>query len=187
MIAWKRLLKRLNEEYEVARKKRCALDSLLDAGKISQSTYDMFSLEVSEAITEVERQQKALAERMKAKMVELEEQIKTLEILLANFELQHAVGEVDEEVYQREVNVLSMGLDVSRQELATIKAAVDELSGGGTVPEESSAEKAACPQEEKVAVEYVDVKDADNEKTVEELAEQQPLEASGEKEQAQTS
>lgn len=182
MISWKRSLKRLNEEYETAKKKRQALDSLLDAGRISQSTHDMFSMEISEAITEVERQQKALVQKMRSKMVELEEQVKTLEILLANFEIQHVTGEVDDRVYQREINVLSMGLEVSKQELTTIKDAVDQLSSGNLIVEETATQPTAqgeeAPKEEtKTVVECVEVSKTEEPKIVEELSEgQQPLE-----------
>jgi chromosome segregation ATPase len=128
LISWKHSFKRLNEEYEMARKKREALDNLLNSGRISQSTYETFNNEIAEAISEVERQQKDLLEKMNSKMRELEGQIKTLEMLFANFEIQHVAGEVDEEVYQREINLLSMGLETARHELDTVKEAVNQLS-----------------------------------------------------------
>ena len=179
----------MNEEYETAKKKRQALDSLLDAGRISQSTHDVFSMEISEAVTEIERQQRALVQKMRSKMVELEEQVKTLEILLANFEIQHVTGEVDDKVYQREINVLSMGLEVSKQELATIKDAVDQLSSGNLIVEEIATQPPAqseeTPKEEtKTVVEYVEVSQTEEPKIVEELSEgQQPLEQTVESEE----
>jgi len=128
LISWKHSFKRLNEEYEMARKKRQALDNLLNSGRISQSTYETFNNEIAEAISEIERQQKDLLEKMNSKMRELEGQIKTLEMLFANFEIQHVAGEVDEEVYQREINLLSMGLETARHELDTVKEAANQLS-----------------------------------------------------------
>jgi hypothetical protein len=130
MISWKHSFGMLNEEYETAKKKKQALDNLLSTGRISQPTYDMFNMEMAEAITEVERRQKELLQRMKAKMVELGEQVKTLEILLANYEIQHVTGEIDDETYQREINVLSMGLETSRLELDSVKEATDQLASG---------------------------------------------------------
>jgi peptidoglycan hydrolase CwlO-like protein len=126
----------LNEEYETARKKKGALDNLLKTGRISQSTYDVFGMEIAEAMTDIQRQQKALLQKMNAKTVELEEQIKTLEILLANFEIQHVTGEVEEEVYQREVNVLSMGLETTKHELEAIREALDRLSSSDALMKE---------------------------------------------------
>jgi hypothetical protein len=130
LISWKHSFRKLNEENEMAKKKKQALDNLLNTGRISQSTYDLFNNEMDEAIAEIERQQKALLEKMNSKMEELEEQIKTLEMLLANFEIQHVTGEVDEEVYQSEIGVLSMGIETAKQELDMVREAVNQLSNG---------------------------------------------------------
>jgi hypothetical protein len=130
LISWKHSFKKLNEENEMAKKKKQALDNLLNTGRISQSTYDLFNNEIDEAIAEIERQQKALLEKMNSKMEELEAQIKTLERLLANFEIQHVTGEVDDEVYQSEMGILSMGIETAKQELDTVREAVNQLSSG---------------------------------------------------------
>ena len=130
LISWKHSFKKLNEENEMAKKKKQALDNLLNTGRISQSTYDLFNNEMDEAIAEIERQQKALLEKMNSKMEELEEQIKTLEMLLANFEIQHVTGEVDEEVYQHEMGILSMGIETAKHELDVVREAVNQLSSG---------------------------------------------------------
>jgi chromosome segregation ATPase len=135
LISWRHSFKRLNEEYEISKKKRQALDNLLGAGKISRQTYDLFNEEISQAMAEIEKQQKALLEKMNLKVNELEGQIKTLEMLLANFEIQHVTGEVDEETYQREIGVLSVGLETARNELNMIKEAINQISSGIEVPE----------------------------------------------------
>ena len=128
LISWKHSFGRLNEEYELAKKKRQALDNLLNDGKISQSTHNLFNREIADAIAEIEKQQKALLEKMSCKMVELEGQIKTLEILLTNFEIQHVTEEIEEEVYQRETSLLTLGLEAARKELEMVKEATDQLS-----------------------------------------------------------
>jgi len=138
LISWKHSFRRLSEEYETAKKKKQALDNLLETGKISPSTHDMFSMEIAEAITDIERQQNTLLQKMNAKMMELKEQIKTLEILLTNLEIHHVIGEVDEEVYQREINVLSMGLETSRHELETMRDATEQLSNGNMIIEQET-------------------------------------------------
>jgi len=115
----------------MAKKKKQALDNLLNTGRISQSTYDLFNSEIDEAIAEIERQQKALLEKMNSKMEELEAQIRTLEMLLANVEIQHVTGEVEEEeVYQHEMGVLSMGIESAKHELDVVREAVNQLSSG---------------------------------------------------------
>jgi hypothetical protein len=101
LISWKHTFEKLKEEYEIAKKKKQALDNLVNSGKISQPTHELISMEIEEALVEIDKQQRALLEKMNAKIMELEGQIKTLELLLANSEIRHVTGEVDEEVYQR--------------------------------------------------------------------------------------
>jgi hypothetical protein len=106
------------------------LDKLLGTGKISQSTHAIFNKEIDDAIADIEKQQKALLEKMAAKVIEIEGQVKTLEILLANFEIRHVTGEVDEDTYQRENDLLTIGLDAAKQELEEVKDATDQLASG---------------------------------------------------------
>jgi len=159
LISWRQSFRRLSEEYETAGKKKHALDNLLSEGRISQSTYELFDKEISQAIVEIEKQQQFLQEKMDTRMGELADQVKTLEILLANFELQHVTGEVDEETYQREIDVLSVGLETARRELDSIKEASDQLLKGNlTLPERESPRAIVEVAEEKhaePAVEFV--------------------------------
>jgi hypothetical protein len=127
LISWKHSFKRLNEEYEIAKKKKQALDNLFESGRISQATRDSFDNDINAVITEIEKQQKDLLVKMQCKAQELESQIKTLETLLANYEIQHVVGEIEEEAYQREINLLSTGLESAKRELDIIKEATNQL------------------------------------------------------------
>jgi recombinational DNA repair ATPase RecF len=140
LISWKRSFERLSEEHWAVLKKKQALNSLFNSGKISQSTFDLFDKEMDEALAEIEAQKKALVDKMAAKMKEVEEQIRILERLLANFEIQHVSGEVEEETYQREISLLSTGLETARQELNAIKEAMDKLTSA------PKTEESATPQ-----------------------------------------
>jgi hypothetical protein len=133
LISWKLSFRRLGEEYELAKKKKDALGNLLSAGKISQSTHSLFDREIQDAMAEIANQRKALLEKMASKMMELDEQIKTLEILVAKFEIQHVTGEVDDQIYQRETDLLSMGLETARQELDAVQEAVNQLSNSNVM------------------------------------------------------
>ena len=128
VISWKHSFNRLNEENEIAKKKKQALDGLYEKGKISQSTHDSFNADIASAIAEIEKQQQELIGKMTAKTVELNGQIKTLEILLANYEIQHVAGEIDENTYTLEINLLTKGLETAKHELETIQNAVTQLS-----------------------------------------------------------
>lgn len=135
MASWRHYFDKMNEEYEVVMKKKQALNSLVNSGKISQSTFDLFDKEMDETLAEIERQKSALLDKMNTKIKELEEHIKVLERLLANFEIQHVGGEIEEEVYQREIALLSIGLDTARQELDLIKEAVNKITNVPKVSE----------------------------------------------------
>lgn len=143
MISWKHSFKRLNEESEIAKKKRQALDGLLSTGRISQSTHELFNREIDETIAEIERQRDTLLTKMNSKKKELEEQIQILETLLANSEIQHVIGEVSEEDYQREIELLFVGLETARRDLNDINEAAYRLSGGNAGVEEQEEKQSA--------------------------------------------
>ena len=130
MISWKHSFRRLREEYEVALKKKRALDGLLNTGRISPATFEVFDKEITDSIAETEKQQRALVARMDAKALELEGQVKTLEMLLTNFEIQHVAGEVDDDVYQRQIELLTVGLETMKLELSNVKEAMNTLPNG---------------------------------------------------------
>jgi hypothetical protein len=134
VISWKHSFNRLNEENEIAKKKKQALDGLYEKGKISQSTHDSFNADIAAAIADIEKQQQELIGKMTAKTAELQGQIKTLEILLTNYEIQHVAGEIDENTYTLEINLLTNGLDTAKHELETIQNAVTLLCNP-TIPE----------------------------------------------------
>ncbi len=129
LSSWTHSFEKINSEYETVIKKRQALSNLYSSGKISQSTFELFNKEMKEALAEIERQKKVLLEKMTVKVGEIEEQIKILERLLANYEIQHVGGEISEEDYQREITVISAGLENARKELNVIRETMDKLAG----------------------------------------------------------
>jgi hypothetical protein len=137
----------------------------------------LFNSEISEAIAEIERHHKALLEKMSLKVSELEGQIKTLEMLLANFEIQHVTGEVDEETYQREIGVLSVGLETARKELNMIKEAMSQISSSFEVPEarmvQQEVKDEQPPETSNVKVNVVEAKAEEPQQTSSTTDEQQ--------------
>lgn len=152
MISWKYSFEKVSRELELAKKKKQALDDLFNTGKISQSTYDDLNKSLTEGIAEIEARHKILAEKMTAKIAELEQQIKTLEKFLANAEIEYAAGEVDEELHERESSALTLGLETAKQQLGVIKEAMTNLFPEETelVPPPSPAESVEEADEETV-------------------------------------
>ncbi|MFW6110841.1 MAG: CdvA-like protein [Thermoproteota archaeon] len=137
LISWKQPFEMLNQEYETTREKKEALENLLDSGRISQSTFDSFIEKLEAAIQDIRKRKKDLLNKMSSEAEDLEDHIKTLETILANFEIRHVTGEVEEDVYQREVELLSTGIDVTRQELNSVEEAVDQISESLQIPTSS--------------------------------------------------
>jgi polyhydroxyalkanoate synthesis regulator phasin len=195
LISWKYSLDKINGELELAKKKKQVLDKLFRDGKVSQPTYDSFSDEIAGAIAEIETKQKTLAGKMKAKISELEQQIKTLEFLLVNSEIRHVSGETEEEAYDRECNMLSLGLETTRRELDEIKEAITNLSGQNTdsvttptLEAEEEAESVTVEPEQRLEI----VMDTETTTSIETAVEEQstvkepaevPIEEASEKEE----
>jgi len=164
VLSWKSSFERLNSEYEAVVKKRQALNNLFSSGRISQSTFNLFDKEIEETLAEIERQREALLEKMAAKTKEVEEQIRVLERLLANYEIQHVGGEIEEETYQKETALLSIGLENAKQELNVIKETMEKLANFPQTAEKTVSKQIALPEAVaeadvgKVEVETVEIK-----------------------------
>jgi len=176
LISWKYSLEKINGELELAKKKKHALTKLFDEGKVSQLTYDSFSNEIAGAIAEIEAKQSTLVEKMRAKTNELEQQMKTLEFLLVNSEIRHVAGEIEEEIYTREWNVLSLGLETTKQELNEIIDAISDLSGQSldlpTPPSPTEEETTQIEPETEKRLEIV--MDTETTTSIETTVEEQP-------------
>ncbi len=175
-ISWKYTFKRLNEEYEIAKKKQQALDNLYASGKISQGIKDSFNIEISAAIVAIEKQQKDLVEGMQVKTQDLENQLKTLETLLASYEIQHVAGEIEDDIYEREISLLTTGLETTKNELNTIKQVTYQLTTPATtaIPEivAPTIQQVAAPLIEEPAPAPLTVESP----TIEAVAEPAPIE-----------
>ena len=68
----------LDEELESAKRKRQALEGLLNTGKISHLTYEYLKKEITETIAEIERRQRTQTEKAIPKVVTSEESVKTI-------------------------------------------------------------------------------------------------------------
>jgi hypothetical protein len=136
LISWKHSFKEISEDLELTKKKKQALDDLLEEGRISESTYESLNGELTGAITSIEARRKALADKVNSKIGELEQQITVLEMFLASSEIGYAAGEIDEDLHQRESNAFALGLEAIKQELNAVKEVVGDLMPGE--PEEAA-------------------------------------------------
>ena len=138
MVLWKDAFEKINLELNVAKKKKQALDDLLNAGRISQSTYDALCKGLDDDLADIEVRRKALTEKMASKLGELEQQLQTLEFFLAHTEMAYVAGETSSELYAQESSALDMGLEATRQELNWIKDVIIQLIPKETVTIEAT-------------------------------------------------
>jgi len=151
LISWKYSFEKISKDLELARKKKQALDDLFNSGKISASTYESLDKELTDSISEIEAHQKNLANKMTSKIAELEEQIGTLEVFLANSEIQYAAGEIDEDLHANESGAFTLGLEAVKQQLNAIKEVIaglmPEVVAPTPPPTPSEIEKAPTTEE----------------------------------------
>ncbi|RLI36923.1 hypothetical protein DRO55_02505 [Candidatus Bathyarchaeota archaeon] len=127
MSSWRYSFELVSKELELAKKKKKALDDLYTTGRISESTYKYIERELTEAIIDLEAHLKSLVEKMTARAEELEKQIRSLEIFLANLEIHYAAGDIDEESYRNQNNAITLGLEATKQELESIRNSLGKV------------------------------------------------------------
>ncbi len=155
MISWKYSFETAVKELGMVKKKKQALDSLLNSGKISPSTYEHLNKEITNAIAAIEADQKALTEKMTARANELEKQIKSLEMFLADLEIHKAAGEIDEQAYGHQSNAISLGLEATKQELNDIKEALVKLipEAAPSIPAQPTPPPSEEPSQSEISTE----------------------------------
>jgi len=127
LVTWKDSFEKINTELDMNNRKKQALENLHNVGRISQFAYECLNKELLDEIEQIEARRKALAEKMTSKLNELEEQRMALEMFLANTEMAHAAGEIDDEIHAKESSALDLGLEATKHELNWIKEVVIQL------------------------------------------------------------
>lgn len=175
----------VNKKLEIVKRKKQALDDLFNKGRISQMTHEYVAKDLDDSINEMEGQQKVLADRITSKISELEDEIRTLEMFLANLAIGHAAGEVTDSIYKNESRSLVLGLENAKRELSNLRdtllgiipgeveAPVEELIE--TEVSEAAAEETEAPMEETVEAPAVE-EEAQIEEASEDITEEMPTE-----------
>jgi hypothetical protein len=117
---WKNSFEMVNRELELVKRKKGALHELLASATISQPTYETLSGELTDGLSYLESYRKSLIEKIKARASDVERQISTLELFLANLEIHHAAGETEDECYSRQNDAITLGLEAAKKELIDI-------------------------------------------------------------------
>ena len=111
----------VSQELDLTKRKKQALDDLLASTRISQPTYEHLEKGLTETILDLEAQQRSLGDKMTGWADELGEQIQLLELLLANLEIHHATGEIDDDAYDKQNRAILLGIEATKQDLVDIR------------------------------------------------------------------
>jgi len=118
----------VTQELDLTRRKKQALDDLLEKRRVSQLTYEHLGKTLTARLLELEVHQRSLADKMNGRADELDEQIGLFELALAYLEIRHVGGEIGEEVYNRNKQTVVLGLDATKSELGLIKNSLTKIS-----------------------------------------------------------
>jgi len=128
LSSWKQSFKTVNQELELANRKKRALEDLLAKNRMSRPTYEHLLKGLEEEISKLEAHRRSLSKNMTERADDLQKQIGLLEMFLANLELRHIGREVDEGIYNYQKEILTMGLEATKAELKQIENALAEIS-----------------------------------------------------------
>jgi len=130
---WKNSFEMVSRELELVNRKKWILHELLATATISQLTYETLNGELTDGLSYLESYRKSLIEKMKARASNVETQISTLELFLANLEIHHAAGETEDESYSQQNDAITLGLEAAKNELIEIGSLLSKV----TLPEET--------------------------------------------------
>jgi len=127
LSSWKQSFEIVNQELELAKKKKQALDELLAKKRMSEPTYEHLEKALTASILDLEAHQRSLADKMTSRADELEEQAHVLEWVLADLEVRRAGEEVVEETYSGQKKTIMLGLDATKAELDEIMTSLEKI------------------------------------------------------------
>jgi len=127
MSSWKRSFEMVTQELDLTRRKKQALDELLAKKRVSQLTYDHLGKTLNARLLDLEAHQRSLADKMNGRADELEEQAALFELVLADLEIRHIGREMDEEIYTRNRETVTLGLEATTSELSLIRNSLNKI------------------------------------------------------------
>ena len=123
LFSWKTSYEEINQALESAERKKQTLHELFKEGKISSSTYEYVSKTINDAIEKIKARQIELKERMAKRAIELENQIKSSESLLAKLKSRCVSSDEKEKMheYETQLSAFTSKLDAMKQEATYVK------------------------------------------------------------------
>jgi hypothetical protein len=125
--AWRIEAEDLKKEYDVIKRRRHAIDSLLKDGDIEQSEYNQLRSGYEDIHKDIITKRDSLIGTLKNVEVKLEQQIRDLQTALTNNKMLYTAAEIDAGTYQTVTESVRAGLEISRKERKDLDNTRDSL------------------------------------------------------------
>jgi len=104
------------------------LKDLVEKKKISPELYQELHSNFEGALTQLKNDAQALTEQIDKEIVRCNEEVKMLNYALVNLEIEHEIGKIDDESYQKAFNTIQENLKRVNTEKSDLEATKSKLS-----------------------------------------------------------
>lgn len=140
---WELEAESLRKQFDLIIRRIKALDELRRNGDIDEAIYEELRRQHSSSVEELKEQREILLESLEERMRRLDNQIKELEIFLANSKMQHTSGEISDQAYKTAYEAVNNGLNRAISEKNHLRELVEFLKNA-----ESTIQKPSLFREE---------------------------------------
>jgi hypothetical protein len=124
---WELEAEALKKQFDLIVRRIKALDELRRNGDMDGTIFEDLHQQHSNTIEELKEQRDVLLDSLQERTDKINNQIKELEIFLANSKMQHQSGEIDDEAYQIAYEAVNQGLNKAISEKNYLKELADFL------------------------------------------------------------
>lgn len=118
---------KLIRELELAWKKSMALEELLEKKEVSQEVYEHFQSQFNVTLKELKSRATEIIDKIKARISELDSQIRVLQMASASVKISYRIGEIDEAYFNSIMNMIQTGMNRIASEKKDLEASVTDL------------------------------------------------------------
>jgi hypothetical protein len=166
-------------------RKNQALKDLAEKRKISPDLYQELRNNFDAVLNQLKKDAQVLAEEANKEIARCSNEIKTLGYAVVNLELEHEIGQVDDEAYQFAFTMLQENLKRANTEKSAIELTKSKLSnimlGDTSKPEQKTTVSYTEPTKETINENAEETTEASTEEKVNETPKEPPEELNAEK------
>jgi hypothetical protein len=126
-----------------------ALKELLEKKKISPEVYEDLHNSFEGALNQLKSEAQALMEKIDKEIERCSQEIRELNYALVHLEVEHEIGEVDEQTYQTALSIIQECLkkaNMEKTDLESVRSKLSNILLGESLHNESSAEVKAAEE-----------------------------------------